>query len=166
MNILRQKKAAFLSIFLAMTFIRAAVAQNFSFTLQPSTLTLVPGQQASIVVSVAAFGGFTNQVTFSTTNLPSGVTAYFSPATFTPPGTSILTLTATADATTGQFALDITGTGGGITHVTSSSVSVNFGLLPLCYGGVSRACHGFCHGQAGTRSGSHSQGQQLLLRHH
>src|ERR1700743_2092528 len=79
MNILRQKKAVFLSIILALVFIRTASAQNFNFTLQPNTVTLVPGQQASFVVTVEPFDGFTNQVTLSFTNLPDGVTAYFSP---------------------------------------------------------------------------------------
>ena len=51
------------------------------------------------------------------------------------PGTSVLTLSATTNAALGAFTLDVTGVGGGITNTTSSSVTVNFGLLPLCTGG-------------------------------
>jgi uncharacterized repeat protein (TIGR01451 family) len=119
-------------LFLAV--VRSAIAQDFNFTLEPKSLTLVPGQSASFVVTVTPFGGFTNEVTLSVTNLPFGVTANFSPQTLTPPGTSLLTLNATTNAANGSFMLDLTAIGGGITNMASSSVSVSFGLLPLCYG--------------------------------
>src|ERR1700677_514907 len=112
----------------------AASAQNFTFTLEPSTLTLVPGQSASFVISLTPLDGFTNAVTLSVSNLPSGVTASFSPQTLTPPGTSLLTLDATTNASNGSFTLGLIAAGGGITNSASSSVSVSFGLLPLCYG--------------------------------
>ncbi len=136
MNILRLKKASLIVLLLTVGLVRSVVAQNFNFTVQPDSLTLVPGQQASFVISVSPFGGFTNQVSLSFTNLPPGVTAYFSPQTLTPPGTSVLTLSATTNAQTGGFVLDLTAIGGGITNVTTTSVSVSFGLLPICYGAI------------------------------
>ncbi|HEY3857241.1 MAG TPA: hypothetical protein VGO67_22895, partial [Verrucomicrobiae bacterium] len=136
MNISRLKKASLIVLFLAAGFVRSVVAQNFNFTVQPDSLTLVPGQQASFVITVEPFDGFTNQVTLSFTNLPSGVTASFSPQTVTPPATSILNLNATTNAQTGAFVLNITGVGGGITNVTTANVSVSFGLLPICYGAI------------------------------
>jgi uncharacterized repeat protein (TIGR01451 family) len=111
-----------------------ASAQDFTFSLEPSLLTLVPGQSASFVVSVTPLDGFTQAVTFIVSNLPSGVTASFSPAALIPPGTSLLTLVATTNASNGAFTLDVTGVGGGITNTVSSSVSVSFGLLPICTG--------------------------------
>jgi uncharacterized repeat protein (TIGR01451 family) len=134
MKILRLKNAVLLTAFLALGFIQMATAQNFTFTIEPDSLTLVPGQSASFVVSLTPLDGFTNQVTLSVSNLPSGVTATFSPQTLTPPGTSLLTLAATTNASNGSFTLGLSAAGGGITNTASSSVSVSFGLLPICYG--------------------------------
>jgi uncharacterized repeat protein (TIGR01451 family) len=134
MKILRLKSAALLIVFLAMGFLQRATAQDFTFTIQPSSLTLVPGQSASFVIYLSPFDGFTNEVTLSATNLPADVTATFSPQTLTPPGTSLLTLEATTNTSSGSFTLGLTAVGGGITNTASSKVSVSFGLLPLCYG--------------------------------
>jgi uncharacterized repeat protein (TIGR01451 family) len=131
---LHLKSAVLLICCLVMGFAQKATAQNFSFTIEPSSLTLVPGQSASFVVSLTALDGFTNEVTLSVSNLPTSVTASFSSPTLTPPGTSLLTLEATTNASTGSFTLDLSAAGGGITNTATSSVSVSFGLLPLCYG--------------------------------
>jgi uncharacterized repeat protein (TIGR01451 family) len=112
----------------------AVSAQNFTLTLQPSAVTLIPNQNASFVVSLTALNGFTSQVALAVGTLPFGVTAQFSPAALTPPGTSVLTLSAATNAALGSFTLNISASGGGITNTTSSSVTVNFGLLPICTG--------------------------------
>jgi uncharacterized repeat protein (TIGR01451 family) len=119
---------------LALALAGAVSAQNFTLTLQPSAVTLIPNQNASFVVSMTALNGFTSQVALAVETLPFGVTAQFSPAALTPPGTSILTLSAATNAALGSFTLNISASGGGITNTTSSSVTVNFGLLPLCTG--------------------------------
>ncbi len=111
-----------------------AAAQDFTITLEPDSLTLIPGQSASFVISMAPIGGFDQPVTLSASNLPPGVTATFSPQTLTPPGTSVLSLTATTNAVNGSFLLGLSAAGGGITNTVSSSVLVSFGLLPICTG--------------------------------
>ena len=117
--------------------VATAAAQNFTLTIQPNSVELVPGQASSFVVSSTPVGGFNTNITFSVGTLPSGVTAVFQPNTLKPPGTTLLTLTAATNATVGSFTLNISASGGGITNTTSSSVSVNFGLIPLCYGNFS-----------------------------
>jgi uncharacterized repeat protein (TIGR01451 family) len=119
---------------LALALARAVSAQNFTLTLQPGTVTLIPNQHASFLVSLTPLNGFTSQVALAVETLPSGVTAQFSPPTLTPPGTSILSLSAATNAALGLFTLNISASGGGITNTTSSSVTVNFGLLPICTG--------------------------------
>jgi hypothetical protein len=53
----------------------------------------------------------------------------------TPSGLSTLTLSAAADAPQGgPFALTITATGRGISHTAQPSITINFGLVPLCFG--------------------------------
>ena len=105
-------------------------------TLQPVAQTLVPGHAASFIVSLSPFSGFSAKVTLSVVSLPAGVTAVFSPNPVQPPGTSILTLTAATSAAAGSFSLNVSAAGGGITNTTSSSVTVNFGLLPTCGGAI------------------------------
>src|ERR1035441_8318563 len=91
---------------LALALARAVSAQSFTLTLQPSAVTLIPNQNASFVVSMTALSGFNSQVTLAVETLPFGVTAQFSPTTLTPPGTSILTLSAATNAALGSFTLD------------------------------------------------------------
>jgi uncharacterized repeat protein (TIGR01451 family) len=134
MKILSLMDVRLAGLALALALARAVSAQSFTLTLQPSAVTLIPNQNASFVVSMTALSGFNSQVTLAVETLPFGVTAQFSPATLTPPGTSILTLSAATNATLGSFTLNISASGGGITNTTSSSVTVNFGLLPLCTG--------------------------------
>ncbi|MGO8929777.1 MAG: hypothetical protein ACLQU3_23165 [Limisphaerales bacterium] len=134
MRILSPKNAGLAAFGLALAFAQAVGAQDFTLTLQPSTATLIPGQNVSFVVSMTPVNGFTSQVTLAVETLPFGVTAQFSPPALTPPGTSVLQLGAATNAALGSFTLNISASGGGITNTTSSSVTVNFGLLPLCYG--------------------------------
>jgi uncharacterized repeat protein (TIGR01451 family) len=136
MKTLRSRIAALLFLCFSLGLAMPATAQNFNFTIEPGTLTLVPGQTASFVVSLTPLNGFTNVVSLTNGPLPSGVTATYSPQSLTPPGTSLLTLNATTNATVGSFTLSIIASGGGITNTTSSSVTVNFGLLPTCYGAL------------------------------
>jgi len=134
MKMVRLKTAVLSVIFLVVAFIQAATAQDFSITIEPGSLTLVPGESASFVVSLTPANGFNSSVALTASNLTSGVTASFSPQNLTPPGTSLLTLTATTNAVIGTFNMEVSATGGRITHTAFSSVSVNSGLLPVCYG--------------------------------
>ncbi len=107
---------------------------DFNLTLSPDTNVMAPGTSVSFLVSLASINGFSSPVALSVESLPSGVTALFTPPTVTPSGTSILQIFAASNAQIGQFTLDVTASGGGITHTTSSSVTVNFGLVPVCFG--------------------------------
>lgn len=115
--------------------LKAIAAPDFTLTVEPSTLTLVPGQQSSLLISVSPLDGFSNQVALATGDLPAGVTGRFSPQTIQPPGASVLTLTAATNAAVGTFSLSVAASGGGMTNTASSSVLVNFGLIKLCTGG-------------------------------
>ncbi|MDP9382060.1 MAG: Ig-like domain-containing protein, partial [Chloroflexota bacterium] len=107
---------------------------DFVLAMAPSSQALSPGGTAGFAISVGGLNGFNSPVTLSVGDLPRGVTASFSPATLTPPGRSILSVKAASDADTGSFQLKVSATGGGITHTTSSTVKLDFGLVPKCYG--------------------------------
>ena len=89
----------------------------------PLTASLNQGESTTVTVTVTSYGQFNYTVDLSALNLPSGVTASFSPSslTLTPGGTatSTLTLTASSTATTGTFDITIRGETGGIDDVKS-----------------------------------------------
>ena len=86
------------------------------------------------MVSVGSLSGFNAPVSLSASGLPAGVTAQFTPGSVVPTGNASLALAAATTAARGTFPLTITATGGGVTHSTSGSLRVDFGLVPVCYG--------------------------------
>jgi len=115
----------------------AAASPDFQITVSPSSQQLQPGSSVSFAIGIGSIDGFSSQVSLSiSSELPSGVSAQFSPNPVSPSGTSFLTLTATADAATGTFPFEIKGEGGGITNYATGTAKVDFGLVPVCYGKV------------------------------
>ena len=63
----------------------------------PSTQTVTAGQSANFTLTTATVGGaFTGSITFTTSTLPSAVTASFNPASVAPGTSTVLTLATTA----------------------------------------------------------------------
>jgi PKD repeat protein len=110
---------------------------DFGLTITPASATLVPNSQTSFTVNVVSTNGFATPVALSAPSLPPDVTATFSPSTVTPNGSSVLTLRAGpgVQATPGT-PLIVRGTAGGLVRETGGSVSLEFGLLPVCYGTI------------------------------
>jgi hypothetical protein len=113
-----------------------AANPDFQLIVSPQSQTLRPGTSVSFAIEVGSIGGFNDPVDLSVSGLPGGVTSSFSVDPITPDGTSFLILTAAAAAATGSFQLTVTGTGRGITHEATGSVTVDFGLVPVCMGTV------------------------------
>ena len=124
----------------------APAAPDFTFTLTPPSQVLKPAGATVFAVHLGALNELAAPVTLSVSGLPQGVTAGFSPAVVTP-GVSLLTLTASAGAASGQAALTVSATGGGITHTTTGDLTVNFGLEPLCPGAYSGVVRDLATGQ-------------------
>src|SRR5207253_1871416 len=127
-----------LLVLAALAFVPAAAASSpdFQLLVSPSSQQLQPGSSVSFAIQIGSIDGFSAPVDLSVSGLPSGVSAEFNPNPVTPPGTSFLKLTAAPDAPTGTFGLTINATGGGITHVATGTATVDFGLVPVCYGKV------------------------------
>jgi hypothetical protein len=91
---------------------------SFTVTGSPSAITVGQGYSAAFNTYVNAVNGFSGNVTFSVSGLPSGVTGAFSanPTSYE----SSLTVTATSSAPVGIYNITITGTSGSL----SSSVVV------------------------------------------
>jgi hypothetical protein len=69
----------------------------------PQTVTVNEGSSATCSIGLTSANGFTGSATLGMLNLPTGVTAKFSPATITAGGTSVLTLTASPTAAAGTY---------------------------------------------------------------
>jgi hypothetical protein len=95
---------------------------NFSLASTPAAVTIMQGTSGTSVVAIVPQGGFNGNVNLSVSNLPSGVTAAFSPNPAS--STSTLTLTASASAAPGTVTVTITGTSGALTSTTTVNLTV------------------------------------------
>jgi uncharacterized membrane protein len=93
-----------------------------TFTIWAQAVTIGQGTTAVSYVSVNPQYGFTGNVQFAVSGLPSGVTASFTPNPAA--SSSTLTLTASSTASLGQYNITITGTCGNQTASATTSVAV------------------------------------------
>ena len=97
-------------------------APSYTLSASPSSLTIAQTTQGTSTITITPANGFSGNVTFSASGLPSGVTAAFNPNPAT--STSTLTLTASATATIGTATITVTGTSGNLTATTTISLTV------------------------------------------
>jgi hypothetical protein len=101
------------------------VESDFSIASNIQNVSVAQGQSSDdITVSLTPTGSFNEQVDFTAENLPTGVTANFSPTSLTGSGSSTLTFSATADATIGTTDITIKGTASSGTKTITLSLSV------------------------------------------
>lgn len=120
-----------------------------ALTLQDGTSDGPNANNAS-VVTVTSEDNFAGDVTLSVNNLPSGVTASFSPADVTltsgSSATSVMTLTATTTAPTGAATAAITGTSGSL----SSGLPLYLTIAPSFSVGTTSQAFSVVQGQTAT----------------
>lgn len=95
---------------------------SFALSANPASLSIAQGASGPATITVNPAGGFTGDVAFAVTGLPSGVTASFAPTSS--PTSTTLTLSANASAAVGTGALTITGTSGALSATTSLPLTV------------------------------------------
>jgi len=78
--------------------VNAAPAPTFSFAASPTSLTVPSGGQGTVTLTVTPTDGFSSQVSFACSGLPSGSTCSFSPSTVTPTTSAAVTTTLTIAA--------------------------------------------------------------------
>jgi hypothetical protein len=102
---------------------------DFSLSVSPSAITVIPGQPANFTVSMTGLSGYNKTVSLSVgseNGFTSGVTSGgFSPSTITGSGMSTLTMNTTTSAVAFALSLTITGTDGTLTHTASTTLLVN-----------------------------------------
>ena len=101
------------------------VAQpDFSVAATPSSRTIPPGTGTSYSASVTPSNGFSGNVTFSVSGLPSGATATFSPSSVTGSGSSTLSVNTSSSTPASSYTLTISATSGSLTHTAQVTLVV------------------------------------------
>jgi hypothetical protein len=104
----------------------ALTVRNFSLSASPTSITATHGgASVNDTVTLTMAGGFASAVTFSASNLPTGVTATWSPTSRTTSGTTTLTLRAGSATATGTYTLTLNGTSGSLIQTTPLTLIVN-----------------------------------------
>ena len=95
------------------------VTQAQGYSLSAGAASVQQGSTGTSIVNFTRTGGFAGAVTLAATNLPTGVTASFSPNNTTG-NSSTLTFTATGSAAAGSYTATVTGTATGLANVTTT----------------------------------------------
>src|SRR2546429_6290136 len=99
----------------------------FSIASSTSSLTIAQGTSGATTITSTLSGNFNSSIALSTSGLPAGATANFSPSTILAPGSGASALTINVDATTpmGTYSVVISGAGGGQTHSTAINLTIS-----------------------------------------
>jgi len=99
----------------------------FSISSSTSSLTIAQGTSGTATINSVLSGNFNSSIALSTSGLPAGATATFSPSTIAAPGSGASTLTINVDATApmGTYSIIISGAGGGQTHSTAINLTIS-----------------------------------------
>jgi alpha-tubulin suppressor-like RCC1 family protein/uncharacterized membrane protein len=105
---------------------RIVLAPDFTLAASPASRSVPQGSSGLVTLRTTTLGGFNSAVSLSASDLPADVSATFSPASISAPGsgTSRLTLSALPSAPAGTYVATITATGGGKVHTTPVSLTI------------------------------------------
>jgi kumamolisin len=122
---------------------------SFSLSSSPGSVSITQGGAAGTsTIQVTDAGGFTGAVTLAASGLPSGVTASFGTNPTT--GSSVLSLTASSTATTGNATVTIKGTSGSLSATTTIALAVTAVATPNFTTSASPAAVTVTQGANGT----------------
>lgn len=107
---------------------------SFSIAVDKPTLTLAPGQNASVTVTATGANGFKGSVYVSVNGLPTGVNISPANATIPTGGSGQFTLTATSDAAAGPSNLTFQGNSGTLSGSTNLKLTVQASGPPALAG--------------------------------
>jgi hypothetical protein len=103
---------------------RTITVPDFSLTATPASQSVTAGGGTSYTATVTAGAGFSGNVGFTVTGLPSGATASFSPTSVTNSGPSTMSVSTSASTPLGSYTLTISATSGSITHTANVTLVV------------------------------------------
>jgi hypothetical protein len=98
---------------------------DFSITATPNTMTVAQGGQSDLVqIGVTGTNGFSGDVMYTVSGLPTGVSVIPSSSTLEDGWMEPIVFQATADAAIGNATVTITGTSGVLTHTATVALTV------------------------------------------
>jgi uncharacterized membrane protein len=100
-------------------------------TASANSLSVTAGSNNEVALNVAVSGGFSAAIAFSVTGLPNGVSASFTPATLSAPGSgaSVLKLTASGSTKAGVYSATVSATSGATKQQVPLSVTCSGSTL-------------------------------------
>jgi subtilase family serine protease len=98
----------------------------FAITASPASVSVVQGSSGTSTITTTVSDGFDSAIALTASGQPAGVTLTLSTSTIAAPGSGTSTLTMAVASTTvaGTYMITVTGTGGGITHAATVSLTV------------------------------------------
>ena len=106
----------------AVTLVVQAPQPDFGITALPAGQTIFRGGSATYTVTISRTNGFSAQVSLSASGLPNRSSYLFTPNPGT--GSSTLNISTSRPSHYGTYMLTITGTGGGQTHSTTVTLTL------------------------------------------
>jgi len=102
---------------------------DFTISASPTSLTVNQSASGATTITTAVSGGFNAAIALSASGLPAGASASFNPTSIAAPGSgsSALTISVGATAAVGTYTVTVMGTGGGVTHAATVSLTVASG---------------------------------------
>jgi len=97
---------------------------EFQLNVQPSSLAITRGETGTLSVQLTPVGQFGGQVTLSVTGLPTGASYALGQQQATPPATVNLQVTTSTESPVGNYTINITGTSGSLSELTSATLTV------------------------------------------
>ena len=99
---------------------------DFTIGANPSSVSVVQGQQGSSTITTTVSGGFNSAINLSATGVPNGTTVSFSPNPIAAPGNGSSTMTVAVGGNTavGTYPITVTGSGEGIQRATVVTLTV------------------------------------------
>ncbi|MBJ7880896.1 reprolysin-like metallopeptidase [Gelidibacter salicanalis] len=101
------------------------IGVDYLLNFSPTTMTVCQPENAVYKFTYNTYQGYTGSTVFSATNLPSGTTATFSPASASANGTSVtMTITGIGALVPGNYEFSAVGTSGAITNSSDLQLTV------------------------------------------
>ncbi|MFD0884884.1 M28 family peptidase [Streptosporangium algeriense] len=97
---------------------------DYSISVNPSSLTVQPGASATSTVNTQTISGNAQSLSLSASGAPSGTTVSFSPSTVTSGGSSTVTVTTSSSTPTGTYTITIAASGS-VTRTATVSLTVS-----------------------------------------